>query len=245
MASPTHGISADTYYAGWASQSAAAQQYRMAWSGTADGEKYENGHTYNGVKLDVGVGTGGPLFFTQYSFMGPDPRKIRDRYTDYFENNRNIALINYRYCQQDPGNFKGYGPGAWGLTASLDPYGYSAHAPNVNADNGTIAPTAALSSFPYTPQESMDALKYYYRTLGARLWGIYGPTDAFNLTLNWYSPDYLGLDQAPMVVMVENYRSGLIWKNFMANPEIAPMLARISPAPSNVALSSTTTGDGK
>ena len=227
MASPTHGIPADAYYVGWASQSPTAQQYRLAWSGTADGDKYRNGHTYDGVKLDVGVGTGGPLFFTQYSFMGPDPRQIRDKYTDYFDNNRNIALIDYRYCQKNPGGFKGYGPGVWGLTASLDPYGYSAHAPSASADNGTIAPTAALGSFPYTPKESMDALKYYYRTLGARLWGIYGPTDAFNLTDNWFSPDYLGLDQAPMVVMIENYRSGLIWKNFMSNPEMAPMLARI------------------
>jgi hypothetical protein len=237
MASPTHGISADAYYAGWASQSPMAQQYRLAWSGTADGGKYENGHTYDGVKLDVGVGTGGPLFFTQYSFMGPDPREIRDKYTDYFDNNRNIALIDFRYCQQNPGRFKGYGPGVWGLTASLDPYGYLAHAPSASADNGTIAPTAALGSFPYTPKESMEALKYFYRTLGARLWGIYGPTDAFNLTENWFSPDYLALDQAPMVVMIENYRSGLIWKNFMANPEIAPMLARIGPQQPAVASS--------
>jgi hypothetical protein len=229
MASPTHSIPVDAYYAGWASQTPAAEQYRAGWSGTSDGDRYGNGNTYQGIKLDVGVGNGGPLFFTQYSFMGADPRKIRDKYADYFENNRNIALINYRYCQQNPGHFKGYGPGVWGLTASLDPYGYLAHAPNAASDNGTIAPTGALGSFPYTPEESMAALKYFYRTLGARLWGIYGPTDAFNLTENWFSPDYLALDQAPMVVMIENYRSGLIWKNFMANPEINPMLARIGP----------------
>jgi hypothetical protein len=229
MASPTHSISADAYYAGWASQSMTATRYRIAWSGTSDGDHYGNGNTYEGIKLDVGVGNGGPLFFTQYSFMGADPRNIRDKYTDYFDNNRNIALIDYLYCQQNPGNFKGYGPGVWGLTASLDPYGYMAHAPNAASDNGTIAPTAALGSFPYTPEQSMAALKYFYRTLGARLWGIYGPTDAFNLNENWFSPDYLGLDQAPMVVMIENYRSGLIWKNFMANPEIEPMLARIAP----------------
>ena len=120
MASPTHGIPASTYYAGWASQSAAAEQYRVAWSGTTDGDRYGNGKTYQGIKLNVGVGNGGPLFFTQYSFMGADPH-IRDKYTDYFHNNRNIALINYRYCQQNPGHFKGYGPGVWGLTASLDP----------------------------------------------------------------------------------------------------------------------------
>lgn len=228
IASTTHGIPSRDYYAGWASQSPAAAQYRIRWSGTDDGDQYDNGHTYQGIKLAVGVGDGGPLFFTQYSFMGPDPHQIRDRYTDYYDNNRNIALINYRYCQQNPGHFTGYGPSVWGLTASLDPFGYSAHAPSAAADNGTIAPTAALGSFPYTPSESMAALKYFYRTLGDRLWGIYGPTDAFNLSNNWFSPMYLALDQAPMVVMIENHRTGLIWKNFMANPEIGPMLARIA-----------------
>ena len=245
MASPTHDITAEAYYAGWASQSATAEQYRVAWSGTTDGNRYSNGNTYEGIKLNVGVGNGGPLFFTQYSFMGADPREIRDKFTNYFDNNRDIALINYRYCQQNPRHFKGYGPGVWGLTASLDPYGYLAHAPNPSNDNGTIAPTGALGSFPYTPEESMAALKYFYRTLGARLWGIYGPTDAFNMTENWYSPDYLALDQAPMVVMIENYRSGLIWKNFMANPEIGPMLARISTAQQPAVTASSAAGAGK
>jgi hypothetical protein len=227
IASPTHSISADSYYSGWAAQSREAALYRTGWSGTSDGAHYGNGQTYEGIKLDVGVGSGGPLFFTQYSFMGPDPRKIKDNYTNYFDNNRNIALIDYRYCQQNPGRFKGYGPGGWGLTASLDPLGYAVHVPNAGGDNGTIAPTGALGSFPYTPEESMAALKYFYRTLGDRLWGVYGPTDAFNLSANWFSPTYLGLDQAPIVVMIENARSGLIWKKFMSNPEIEPMLARI------------------
>ncbi len=231
MASPTHSIPTQAYYAGWAAQSQAAALYRVGWSGTSDGEHYDNGHIYEGVKLDVGVGNGGPLFFTQYSFMGADPRKIKDNYTNYFDNNRNIALINYRYSQQNPGHYKGYGAGAWGLTASLDPFGYLAHAPNAASDNGTIAPTGALGSFPYTPEESMTALKYFYRVLGDRLWGIYGPTDAFNLSQNWFSPTYLGLDQAPIVVMIENQRSGLIWKMFMANPEVEPMLARIEKRP--------------
>ncbi|HUB30162.1 MAG TPA: glucoamylase family protein [Terracidiphilus sp.] len=231
MASPTHGIPTDYYYAGWASQSPAAAQYRIAWSGTSDGQHYGNGNTYQGVKLDVGVGDGGPLFFTQYSFMGPDPHLIRDKYTDYFDNNRNIARIDYRWCQQNAGHFAGYGPGVWGLTASLDPFGYAVHSPGTSNDNGTIAPTGSLGSFPYTPNESMAALKYLYRNLGDRLWGVYGPTDAFNLSRNWFSPMYLGLDQAPMVVMVENARTGLIWKTFMSNPEISPMLARIRPHP--------------
>lgn len=231
IASPTHGISPDAYYAGWAAKSKTAEQYRIAWSGTSDGDTYGNGHVYEGIKLAVGVGSGGPLFFTQYSFMGADPRQIRDDFTNYFDNNRNLARINYLYCQQNADRFKGYGGGGWGLTASLDPYGYSVHAPNPSSDNGTIAPTGALGSFPYTPDESMEALKYFYRTLGDRLWGVYGPTDAFNLKDNWFAPTYLGLDQAPIVVMIENERSGLIWRTFMSNPEISPMLARIGKPP--------------
>ncbi len=227
IASPTHSVPADLYYSGWAGQSPAAIAYRSGWSGSSEGDRYLNGHSYYGIKLDVGEGTGGPLFFTQYSFMGFDPRGIRDRYTDYFENNRNLALIDLAYCEANPGHFRGYGPDDWGLTASDDQLGYSFHAPDLATDNGTITPTGALSSFPYTPEASMAALKFFYRDLGDRLWGVYGPHDAFNLTHNWFSPVYMGLDQAPIVVMVENYRTGLVWKLFMSNPEIQPMLDKI------------------
>jgi hypothetical protein len=227
IASPTHGVPADLYYSGWASQSQAAAIYRRGWSGYSEGDLYTNGHTYYGVKLDVGVGSGGPLFFTQFSFMGFDGRGIHDRYTDYFENNRNLALINLKYCEANPGHFEGYGPDDWGLTASDDQLGYSGHAPNPQNDNGTITPTGALGSFPYTPEASMAALKFFYRELGDRLWGVYGPRDAFNLTHHWFSPVYMGLDQAPIVVMVENYRTGLVWKMFMSNPEIQPMLDKV------------------
>ncbi|HTW57329.1 MAG TPA: glucoamylase family protein [Terriglobales bacterium] len=227
IASPTYGVPADLYYTGWAGQSQAAVQYRAGWSGTSEGNHYQNGHTYYGIKLDVGVGSGGPLFFTQYSFMGFDPRGIHDRYTDYFDNNRNIALIDLAYCIQNPGHFAGYGADDWGLTASDDNLGYLAHAPDTANDDGTITPTGALASFPYTPEASMAAFKHFYRDLGDRVWGIYGPRDAFNLGRNWFSPVYMGLDQAPIVVMVENYRTGLIWKLFMSNPEIAPALDRI------------------
>jgi hypothetical protein len=227
IASPTHGVPADLYYSGWAGQSEAALKYRAGWSGTKEGNQYANGHIYEGIKLDVGVGSGGPLFFAHYSYMGFDPRGIRDRYTDYFVNNRNMALINYKYSVENPGHYKGYGPGAWGLTASDDQLGYSPHAPDALDDNGTITPTGALASFPYTPEQSMAALKHFYRDLGDRLWGVYGPRDAFNLQQNWFSPIYMGLNQAPITVMVENYRTGLIWKLFMSNPEIKPMLDKI------------------
>jgi exo beta-1,2-glucooligosaccharide sophorohydrolase (non-reducing end) len=227
IASPTHAVPADLYYTGWAGQSKAAMEYRSGWSGTSQGDQYVNGHVYYGIKLDVGVGSGGPLFFTQYSFMGFDPRGIHDRFTDYFENNRNIALIDLAYCEQNPGHFAGYGADDWGLTASDDNLGYLAHAPNTANDDGTITPTGALSSFPYTPTASMAAFKHFYRDLGEQLWDIYGPRDAFNLSRDWFSPVYMGLDQAPIVVMVENYRTGLIWKLFMSNPEIEPALDKI------------------
>ncbi len=235
IASPTHGVPAELYYSGWAGQSEAAVAYRAGWSGSNEGDRYANGHSYFGIKLDVGVGTGGPLFFTQYSFLGFDPRGIRDRYTDYFNNNRNLALIDRAYCESNPGRFQGYGANDWGLTASDDQLGYSAHAPDRATDNGTITPTAALASFPYTPEASMAALKFFYRQLGDRLWGVYGPHDAFNLGRNWFSPVYMGLDQAPIVVMVENYRTGLVWKMFMANPEVQPMLAKIGFQPDTAA----------
>ena len=229
IASPTHPIPASMYYTGWASQDEEAQQYRSNWGQTREGALYKNGNTYFGIPLKVGVSNGGPLFFIHYSYLGPDPRKIRDRYTDYFSNNRNIALINYRYCVENPERHRGYGPGAWGLTASDGPWTYAASEPVPRMDDGKMTPTGALASFPYTPQESMQALKNYYRTYGKFLWGAYGFRDAFNLDENWCSPLYMGLNQAPITVMIENHRTGLIWKLFMQNPEIQEALEKISP----------------
>jgi hypothetical protein len=227
IASPTHGVPASMYYSGWASQSEMAQHYRQGWSGTTDGNHYSNGNTYFGIKLDVGVGRGGPLFFTHYSFMGLDPHSFHDHYTkSYFENNRNIALINRAYAVANPKHYEGYGADAWGLTASDGPHGYAAQAPDEADDIGNITPTGALASFPYTPDASMAALKHYYRDFGDRMWGIYGLHDAINPSGDWVSPIYMGLNQAPIVAMIENYRSGLIWKNFMSNPEIGALLKK-------------------
>jgi hypothetical protein len=228
MSSPTHGVPAEMYYSGWAGQSQRAISYREGWSGSTDGDHYGNGHTYSMIKLDVGGGSGGPLFFTHYSFFGFDPHSLHDRYTSsYFENNRNIALINRAYCIANPKHFEGYGPDAWGLTASDGPEGYVPHAPDDNSDRGTLTPTGALASFPYTPEASLAAFKHYYRDLGAQLWDIYGPRDAYNPGQHWTSPLYMGLNQAPIVVMIENHRTGLVWKNFMANPEIGVMLHKL------------------
>jgi hypothetical protein len=199
----------------------------MNWGGSEEGSMYTNGNSYFGIMLDVGVNNGGPLFFTHYSYMGFDPHSLTDKYTNYFKNNQAIAKINHSYCVSNPNHFKGYGDDAWGLTASDGPYDYSADEPIPSRDFGKIPPTGAISSFPYTPEESMKALKNYYFNYGKFLWGEYGFKDAFNLTENWCSEIYMGLNQAPMVVMIENYRTGLIWKMFMQNPEIQEGVGRI------------------
>ena len=229
IASPTHPVPASLYYSGWASQAKQAQDYRQGWSGSPDGRMYANGTTFFGIKLDVGVSTGGPLFFIHYIFMGFDPRELRDRFTDsYFENSRHIAEINRAYCIANPKGFKGYGANAWGLTAGFGPNGYTTPAPDEWNDEGTIALTGALSSFPYTPEASMAAFKHFYRGLGAELWGVYGPRDNYNPSQQWVAFHYMGLNQAPIVAMVENHRSGVLWRSFMSNPEIGEMLKKLA-----------------
>ena len=222
IASPTHPVPASMYYTGWAGQSDLAVEYRRGWSRTTHGDHYVNGHTYYGIKLDVGPPS--ELFFTHYSFLGFDPRNKRDRYTNYFKNNRHMALIHHAYSIANPMKHPGYGDAAWGRTAGINA---GAGRPIPAGDNGTITCTAALASFPYTPEESMKALKHFYRDLGSKLWGIYGFRDGFNLRENWFEDVYMGLNQAPIVVMIENYRSGLIWRLFMSNPEIEPALKAI------------------
>ena len=224
IASPTHPVPPSLYHTGWAGQSDFAVRYRQNWSRTTQGDHYTNGNTYYGIKLDVGEGNGADLFFTQFSFMGFDPRGKKDQYTDYFRNNRNIALINHAYCAENSRRYLGYSTDCWGLSAGMNDGGGR---PLPRDDNGTICCSAALGSFPYTPQESMAALKHFYRDLGAKNWGIYGFHDGFNETQNWFDPVWMGLNQAVIVVMIENYRSGVVWKNFMANPEIRPALEAI------------------
>lgn len=206
IASPTHPVDASYYHSGWA------------------GAGYVNGNTWYGYKLFVGPHFGGPLFFAHYSFIGFDPRNIKDAYANYFDQNRNHTLINRSWCIDNPFNYEGYSENCWGLTASDDPWGYLAHAPGAGTDNGTITPAAAIPSMPYTPQESLGALKHFYREYGADLWGEYGFYDAFNLEQDWFADSYLAIDQGPIINMIENYRSGLLWSNFMSNPEISPAL---------------------
>lgn len=207
LASPTHAIPASCYTIGWIGP---------------DPGKFVNGNSYFGIKQPVGWPMGGPLFFTHYSFLGFDPRPWSDPWCNYFENNLAIARIHHAYAVANPGKHAGYGENVWGLTASRGPDGYRAWEPR--HDNGTVAPTAALSSMPYTPRESMAALKHFYRVLGPRLWGDFGFRDAFNLDRDWFERGYLAIDQGPIVVMIENHRTGLCWRLFMANEEIPQAL---------------------
>ncbi len=209
IASPTHPVPATYWHTGWA------------------GPGYVSGLTWYGYKLFVGPPLGGPLFFAHYSNMGFDPRGKKDAYANYFEQNTNHTLINRGWCVLNPFHYEGYGENAWGLTASDDPWGYSAHAPGGPADNGTLTPAAAIPSMPYTPVDSMTVLKHFYREYGEELWGPFGFYDAFNPEENWTADSYLAIDQGPIINMIENHRSGILWSAFMSNPEIAPALEAI------------------
>jgi hypothetical protein len=206
--SPTHAIDTSVYHEGWTTST-----------------HFKNGKNYFGIPLPLGFEYGGPLFFAHYSFLGLDPRNLKDRYADYWEQNRNHVLINREYCIKNPKNYKGYSAESWGLTASDNHEGYNAHAPD--NDLGVISPTAALSSMPYTPEYSMQALRHFYEDLGGKIWSEYGFVDAFNESKNWYADSHLAIDQGPIIVMIENYRSGLLWKLFMSNQDVQRGLERL------------------
>jgi hypothetical protein len=192
---------------------------------------YLNGKSYYGIKLDLGMEYGGPLFFTHYSFLGLNPNGFSDKYTNYLERNKAHALIQVAYAKDNPKKHIGYGANCWGFTSSDDPItGYSSHDLNTDDDNGTISPTAALASIVYTPKESMDVLRHFYYDKGNILFGKYGFYDAYNAGLvdgQQVVHSYLAIDQGPIAVMIENYRSGLLWKLFMSNPEIHTGLKKL------------------
>lgn len=206
-ASPTHTIPAEVYHEGWA---------------RSGGMRNDSTHQQYGYHLDLrhngSQQYGGPLFWSHYSFLGLDPHNLKDRYADYWQHNVNHTRINRQYCIENPKDFKGYGENCWGLTASYSINGYAAHQPT--EDLGVISPTAALSSLPYTPEASMKVIRHLYYDLGDKVFGEYGFYDAFSEEYKWYLPRYLAIDQGPAVVMIENHRSGLLWKLFMSAPEI-------------------------
>ena len=206
--SPRYAIDEDVYHRGW-----------------AQSRTFTNGREFHGTTLPLGPDFGGPLFFAHYSFLGLDPRGLNDRYADYWQQNVAHVLINREHCIRNPHGFVGYGPDCWGLTSSDDHLGYHGHAPD--RDLGVITPTAALASFPYAPEHCMPVLRHFYHQLGDRIWGEYGFVDAFSETHDWYASSYLAIDQGPIVVMIENFRTGLLWNLFMSCPEIQRGLRRL------------------
>lgn len=206
--SPTHPISKEVYEQGW------ARNGKMA-----------NGKKYYDITLPLGESYGGPMFFAHYSFLGLDPRNLKDQYAEYWEQNVAHAKINHAYCAANPKKFYGYSDECWGITASDYPDGYTASSPT--NDTGTIAPTAAVASIPYTPEESLKAIRYFYYILGDRLVGEYGFKDSFNLSRRWFAPSYIAIDQGPIILMIENYRTGLLWDLFMKNEEVLAGLDKL------------------
>ena len=206
--SPTHTIDAKVYHEGWA----------------RNGEM-KNGKSFYNTILPLGPDYGGPLFFAQYSFLGLDPRNLEDRYANYWKQNLAHTRINLAHCINNPKNYRGHAANCWGLSACDSGKRYKPFSPT--RDNGTICPSAAISSLPYTPGASMATIKHFYFDMGKKIWGAYGFADAFNKNRSWYAKSYLAVNQGPIVVMIENYRSGLIWDLFMSCPEVKDGLGKL------------------
>jgi hypothetical protein len=233
--SPNHGWAINLDIRGWNEclityvLAASSPRHRISPNayalGFAGGREFLNGDAYYGITLPLGPSLGGPLFFSHYSFCGLDPRGLKDRYADYWEQCVSHVRINRAYCIDNPGGHKGYGENCWGLTASDEPGGYSAHAPG--SDNGTISPTAAISSMPYAPSEALQAIRGFLLAHGDKVWGRYGFVDAFCEDKNWFADTFLAIDQGPIIAMIENFRSGLLWKLFMSVPEVQAGLRRL------------------
>ena len=204
-ASPTHSISKSVYDKGWARNDSIISKDSLYGLPLV-----LNYYEHNDDLV-------GPLFWAHYSYLGLNPKGLSDKYANYWTLTQNQAKIHYKYAQENPKNYKGYGDSLWGLTSSYSIKGYAGHRPDM--DLGVISPTAAFSSFPYTPKESMQMLRYMYEKQDSLI-GKYGPYDAFSLQDHWYLPRYLAIDQGPIPVMIENYRSGLLWKLFMRNQDV-------------------------
>ena len=209
-ASPTYPIAANVYHEGWA----------------RNGNMVKPDRNYYGIDINLARDWGGPLFWIHYAHHGINPHGLKDEYADYWQEHVNTAKIHYEYAKDNPLGFENYSEKCWGLTASDDPDGYTAHKPMDN-DNGTVSPTAALASMPYTPEESMKALKYFYRERGSELFGKYGPYDAFNDSRDWVQESYIGIDQGPIVIMIENHRTGLLWNNVMKDADVQAGLDKL------------------
>jgi hypothetical protein len=205
---PRYAIAPEAYHEGWAVS-----------------REFLNRRSFEGVELPLGPDGGGPMFLAHFSFCGLDPRGLSDAYADYWRQNVSHAAINYAYCVRNPKRYKGYGPNCWGLSAGEGDAGYAANSPT--ADRGVITPSAALSSFPYAPEKAMAALRHFYEDLGDRIWGRFGFVDGFCEQRHWFADTSLAISQGPIVVMIENHRSALLWRLFTGIPEIQAGLKRL------------------
>jgi hypothetical protein len=233
--SPNNGFALDHEIRGWneclityvlaASAPRYSIQPRAYDEGWAMGRQFLNRRKFEGIELPLGPDWGGPLFLAHFSFCGIDPRGLSDSYADYWQQNVNHTRINYAYCVRNPHRYKGYGPNCWGLSAGESFRGYSVDAPD--HDIGVISPSAALSSFPYAPKEAMAALRHFHDDLGDKIWGRFGFVDGFSEHHDWYADTFLAISQGPIVVMIENYRTRLLWRLFMGIPEIQAGLKKL------------------
>lgn len=179
-----------------------------------------------------------PLFGHQYSHCWVDFRNIQDAYMrnkgiDYFENSRRATLAARQYCIVNPESHIGYSDSLWGLTAGDGPSGYLARgAPPEQNDDGTITPTAAISSIAFAPEVVIPTARHMYNALKSQLWGEYGFRDGFNIDLGWWATDVIGIDQGPIIIMIENYLNGSVWSRFMQNADIQAGLAQADFQPS-------------
>ncbi len=212
--SPTHSIPAEVYDQGWAQ------------NGDINKISFYKNDTLH-LHMQGDPPHGGPLFWSQYSYLALDPHGLKDKYADYWKENTTQSIINYKWCVDNPKHFVGYSKNNWGLTASYSVRGYAAHAPDLKNDLGVISPTAAISSLPYTPNQSLAAIRFWYNNMKNKLWGKYGFYDAFSEKAGWYPSRYLAIDQGPEVTMIENYHSGMFWKLFMNCAEVKTGLKKL------------------
>ena len=217
VSSPTYPISPSAYHSGWADDGNILSASSIYDIPVLLNHKGENGNV-------------GPLFWAHYSYLCLDPRGLSDNYANYWDVVKNHTQIIHEHSIQNPEDYAGYSDKCWGLTASYSrnsdgSTGYAAHKPN--NDKGIISPTAALSSFPYTPEESLKFLRFLYEDSNNEYIGIAGPYDAFSVHYQWKTPRYLAIDQGTIGPMIENYNTQLFWNLFMNAPEIKQGLVEL------------------
>lgn len=190
-----------------------------AWQRWTSGYQWQTLYGYSYVVFP-------PLFGHQYTHCWIDFRSITDQYMQlkgitYFENSRRATLAQRAYAVANPGAFTGYSDSLWGLTASDTPTGYRARgAPPAQDDDGTITPTAPISSLAFAPEAALPVIRNLWNNYRAQLWSTYGFRDAFNPGAGWWDTDVIGIDQGPIIIMIENYRTGKVWERFMNNPDV-------------------------